>query len=1204
MDNDPDLERQNTLWAGLGTSLEMLKDGSNMIPSFIPPIETLLSCLDGLKTIGRSRSEYEDPTKELTALSESLRHHEDGLSSVPMSDAFLSLIISIGDEARAIKAKLERRAIGNTGEANKAGDKLMGHYRRILSLFQLLEINASMNKKHIPNESVAYTRIDRLNPVKEATYDSDLPTDIGRQGCAKGTRVAVLTGLDEWLSDSASPSMYWIDGMAGTGKTTIAYTFCQQMRDRKLLAASFFCTRKSTECRDMSRIVPTIAHQLAQYSIPFRTALYDALGRNPEAGSRNVPKQFDQLLVEPFQQAKDTLPERLVVVIDALDECANRTEVFLDSLFRHAPHIPLKFIVTSRPQTEIYIKMSLNGQSWTAIHLHDIEKSVVQADIKLYLSQQLEFMSPSEVEIDQLVERAGMLFIYAANLVRYAQSNQDSADPRERLKALIDMTPEEQHTLVGPLYMKVVNNALNDEDLEEDEIEDIRLVLNTVLLAQEPVSVETIGMLGGIGNLRRVENALHPLRDVLHYSEKTGLVSTLDSTFPKIMFSKERSKEHFCDAAKHSQLLAQGCFLGMKERLQFNICELESSFLFDEKVDNLQSRIKDRISPTLAYACRYWANHLSLVANVDGVLMELSEFLTTHLLLWMEVLNLRRELDIGIAALLKAKQRLEGISPSPELMVLLDDAHIFMRDFAASQVSRSTPHIYISSLQLCPRSSTLYQIHSRSVKSLLGLHGTVTERRGMPGLNHQSWEIGSGVLSIAYSPDGTRVAVGCENGTIIICDSRDGSVLAGPLTGHIGWVRCVVFSPDGTRILSSSSDRTIRMWDALDGNSISAPFKGHTHPIRSVAFSSDGNRVVSGSWDNTIRIWDSANGQSVTQPLEGHEHGVNCVAFQPRSMLVASGGNDHTVRLWDLAGDTLSTTTVLKGHTNSVMSVAFTPDGARLVSGSVDSTICIWSVSNGTLTSRFLQDCAHHVYSIAVSPDGSSVASGSADSTFRVWNIDTGKLLAGPIVGHSRGVRAIAFSPDGSRVLSGSHDGSVRTWHLPSEPNSSTMGSSFKNQPHGGLLARERANRTRTQPSVFNPRDLASLTRQIHISQQGEQATFSSRSQVPATVTPFAWLLDSSDRAYLHEDYSTPLNKPLSSSSGRDLGRMPEGWAWRSDGWLVNSSSQLVVWVAPSSGDCHIFSHTDGNFMLLSLLSRDGQFIGNRWPGSKPVVGS
>ncbi|KDN36821.1 hypothetical protein RSAG8_10603, partial [Rhizoctonia solani AG-8 WAC10335] len=661
------------------------------------------------------------------------------------------------------------------------------------------------------------------------------------------------------------------------------------------------------------------------------------------------------------------------------------------------------------------------------------------------------------------------------------------------------------------------------------------------------------------------------------------------------MFSQERSKEHFCDAAQHSQLLAHGCFLGMKERLQFNICELESSFLFDEQVGNLQSRIKDKISPPLAYACRYWANHLSLVANIDSVLTMLSEFLTTRLLFWMEVLNLRGELDMGIAALLKAKERVEGISSSPELVALLDDAYTFMRDFATSPVSRSTPHIYISSLQLCPRSSLVYRIHSSNVKNLLKPNGGATERRGIPALNHQSWEIGSGVLSIAHSPDGTRIAVGCENGTISIYDSREGSLLTGPLSGHTNWVRCVVFSPDGTRILSSSSDCTIRLWNALDGNPISAPFEGHTHPVKSVAFSSDGSRIVSGSWDSTVRIWDAASGNPVMPALEGHEWGVNCVAFQPNGTLAASGGNDHTVRLWDLSNDTPSTHKVLEGHTNSVMSVTFTLDGARLVSGSVDSTICIWSISDGTLTSQFLQDCAHHVYSIAISPDGSCVASGSVDSTVRVWNIDTGKLVAGPFMGHSKGVRAIAFSPDSTRLLSGSHDKLIRSWDLQPESKSSLRVSS-QNHTSGGVLARGLFHRVDNRPGVPTPRDPQYHTRPIQILDQKHYTPL--QNHTPAAVSSLAWLLDGSELAYLHEDPTTSLNNV---SDVDHSSYVPEGWTLQPDGWFVNSSSQPLVWVSPSSGSCHLFDHTARNSKLIRLLSQDKAFIGNRWPGDNKL---
>ncbi|CAE6413345.1 unnamed protein product [Rhizoctonia solani] len=1112
-DIDPEIERQNILWAELRTSLEMLKEGLSILPDFVSAIETLLSCLEELKTMGGKSSDYEDVTTKLTGLSELIRQEEGGLASVPISDALLGLILLIAEDANKIKAKLDHESSGNTGQGS--ADEVLQHFRRIELLFRQLQAYTIASARNVPNGSLPNSRLDRLNPVKQAAYNYDLPDKINRRGCTQGTRTAVLAELDDWLSDPTSPSVYWINGMAGIGKTAIAYTFCERMEKRKLLGASFFCTRQSAECKDINRIVPTISYQLAQYSIPFQSALNDALAHNTDAGTKSLPKQFEQLLVETTERVKETLPDQLVVVIDGLDfvlpagssESSNRilVELLLDQIFNHAPRMSLKFLITSRPETEIYLKMKSYAQSRAGVLLQDTEKSQIQADIKLYLTQELETMSPTEAEINQLVERSGASFMYAAALVRHAQSDKHLADPRKGVRSLIEMPPEEQQALVDPVYMEVMNTALGDEDLEEDETDDVRIVLNTVLLAQEPISIATIGMLGGITDLQHVENALHPLRSTLHHSEKTGLVSPLDSAFPEIMFSKERSGSYFCDAAEHSQHLALGCFLGMKEQLRFNICELDSSRLFDEKVENIQSRIKNKISPPLAYACRYWANHLNVAAKLDDALLGLlTEFLTTRLLYWMEVLNLRRELDMGVAALLKAKQRLEGTSAHPELVALLDDAYVFMRDFAASSVSRSTPHIYISSLQLCPRSSIVYRIYSNSVKKLLKPHGDVTANQVEVPRDHQSWNVGSGVLSIAYSPDSTLVAVGCEDNTISIYDSHTGLRKVGPLRGHDKWVRCVVFSPDGTRVLSSSSDCTIRMWNSLDGTPIPTLFEGHTHPVRSVAFSFDGNKIVSGSWDDTICIWDASNGNLVAQSTDCHQWGVNCVAFHPGGAFIASGGNDNIVRLWDWTSDAPDATKILNGHTNVVTSIAFTPQGAQLVSSSVDSTTCIWNI-DGTLSSCFIQGCSQLTRSMAISSDGLHIVSGSEDSTVKVWDVKTGKLVAGPFMGHSSCIRGVAFSPDGTRLLSGSHDGSVRAWDLQKGSNSSTSRPLFKYKPLRGGVARGSSDRQRNE---VLQRTSSKITR---------TCTRVSTDLVPRTYTRYQMFADMSgviDRAY------------------------------------------------------------------------------------------
>ncbi|KAL5640441.1 hypothetical protein ACGC1H_007629 [Rhizoctonia solani] len=900
----------------------------------------------------------------------------------------------------------------------------MRHYRRIQSLFRQLQVNLSASTWSIANEHLVNARLEALDPVKLATYDSTFASTVGRRSCTEGTRTEILSNLDKWLYDTDAPAVYWMNGMGGTGKTTIACSFSEALERGKRLAASFFCTRTTAECKDAARIIPTIAYQLACYSSPFQSSLYQVLGEDPDAGSRNIQKQFERLLRDPLLQLNDAIPDNLVVVIDALDECEDRTgvETILDILFQHAQAIPLKFLVTSRPEPDIYKKMMLHSQAREIIRPHNIEESLVQADIELYLKTELALVSPSASDIEQLVQRSGALFICAATLVRYIQSDKWLSESHKRLKSVLNITTEatQSDAHIDTLYTAILSLVLNENK------EDMRVVLRTVLFAHEPIDIETIAMLSGIDEPRRVLSAVQPLRSILHQPEPTGVVSTLHASFSDFMFNRERSGEYFCDIVEHSLVLAERCFLAMKKQLRFNICRLESSFIPDDKVDNIQERIRRRISATLAYACRHWGSHLGLASKSDSLMTMFNEFISHRLLFWMEVLNLKRDTTIGLVTLMKAQRWLnQAGSASAELGVLVEDAHSFVTSFGTSPASKSTPHIYISSLPLCPRSSTVYKNYWRRTQGLLELKGSLMERR--EGAALATWDIGSWVNSVAYSPDGTRVAVACWNKTVRILNAQDGTLLFDPLQGHAGTVRSIAFPPDGKYV--GSSDDTIRVWNAHTGALAAGPFKGHTATVRSISYSRDGKRIISGSDDHNICIWDASDGTLLHGPLTGHTSFVFSVACSPDGTLIASASTDKTVRLWN-AHDGTPAASPFEGHTNAVSSVAFTPDGTRLVSGSWDKTIRVWNTSDGSLATHPFEGHTSDVNSVAVSSDGTRVASGSNDGTVRVWKIDDGTLIVDPLIGHTDSVQSVAFSPDGTRVISGSWDQTIRVWSV------------------------------------------------------------------------------------------------------------------------------------------------------------------------------
>jgi WD domain, G-beta repeat len=246
------------------------------------------------------------------------------------------------------------------------------------------------------------------------------------------------------------------------------------------------------------------------------------------------------------------------------------------------------------------------------------------------------------------------------------------------------------------------------------------------------------------------------------------------------------------------------------------------------------------------------------------------------------------------------------------------------------------------------------------------------------------------VYSVAFSPDGRRLATGGEDGVVHVRDLERGKVWA--TKHHTEAVYSVAFSPDGSLLASGGYDRRVLLLDA-EGGALQREL-GRLPRVSSVAFSPSHTEglLAIGGLDNTITLWDLGTGDHHVLAEPRHQSSVERIIFSPDGSLLASCGLDKAVRVYETALEPASWKRVFVNtmdHEYLVRGLAFAPDGATLASASWDKTIKIWNVDSHVPTLLAWQPRRPRhtdwIWSVAFSPDGRVLASGGSDSKVILW---------------------------------------------------------------------------------------------------------------------------------------------------------------------------------------------------------------------------